>query len=77
MLDAEAMTHADADAVEALFALKRELDARDTVMMIAGGHGMFRIAMERSGLIEAVGHDHVFVSVEQAVAAIERRGAPI
>ncbi|MBZ0073964.1 SulP family inorganic anion transporter [Bordetella hinzii] len=77
VLDAEAMTHADADAVEALFALKRELDARDTVMMIAGGHGMFRIAMERSGLIEAVGHDHVFVSVEQAVAAIERRGAPI
>lgn len=38
---------------------------------------MFRIAMERSGLIEAVGHDRVFISVEQAVAAIERRGAPI
>ncbi|OZI72280.1 sulfate transporter [Bordetella genomosp. 12] len=74
VLDAEAMTHADADAVEALFRLKRELDARETVMMIAGGHGLFRTAMERSGLIEAVGPEQVFISVEQAVAAIEQRG---
>lgn len=75
VLDAEAMTHADADAVEALFALKRELDAHDTVMMVAGGHGRFRLAMERSGLIEEIGRDQVFSSVEQAVAAIEQRRA--
>ncbi|AMD48143.1 inorganic anion transporter, SulP family [Bordetella holmesii CDC-H635-BH] len=77
ILDAEAMTHADADAVDALFTLKRELQARDTVMMIAGGHGLFRTAMERSGLIEAVGAERVFVSVEQAVAAIERHSVPV
>ncbi|CAJ48477.1 SulP family inorganic anion transporter [Bordetella avium] len=75
VLDAEAMTHADADAVEALFTLKRELDARDTVMMIAGGHGLFRTAMERSGLIEAVGPEQVFISAEHAVASIEQRRA--
>ncbi|MEJ2895181.1 hypothetical protein [Bordetella avium] len=69
------MTHADADAVEALFTLKRELDARDTVMMIAGGHGLFRTAMERSGLIEAVGPEQVFISAEHAVASIEQRRA--
>lgn len=73
VLDAEAMTHADADAVEALFALKRDLDACGTEMMIAGGHGWFRMAMERSGLIEAVGRDQVFFCVEQAVEAIEQR----
>lgn len=74
VLDAEAMTHADADAVESLFSLKRELEARDCVMMVAGGHGMFRIAMERSGLVEAIGHDNIFLSAEHAVQAIEARG---
>lgn len=73
VLDAEAMTQADADAVEALYELKRELDERDITMLVAGGHGQFRMALERSGLVKKIGRDNIFGSPEQAVEAIERR----
>lgn len=73
VLDAEAMTQADADAVEALYELKRELDDRHITMLVAGGHGQFRMALERSGLVKKIGRDNIFGSPEQAVEAIERR----
>ncbi|MNL43288.1 putative sulfate transporter [compost metagenome] len=72
VLDAEAMTQADADAVEALYELKRELDARHISLLVAGGHGQFRMALERSGLVKKIGRDKIFGSAEQAVEAIER-----
>jgi MFS superfamily sulfate permease-like transporter len=72
VLDAEAMTQADADAVEALYELKRELDARGMTLLVAGGHGQFRMALERSGLVKKIGRDKIFGSPEQAVDAIER-----
>ncbi|WP_332613096.1 SulP family inorganic anion transporter [Achromobacter sp. ESBL13] len=77
VLDAEAMTQADADAVEALYELKRELDARNITLLVAGGHGQFRMALERSGLVKKIGRDKIFGTPEQAVEAIERwRQAP-
>lgn len=72
VLDAEAMTHADADAVEALHEFKTELDSRGIKLAIAGGHGNFRKALDRSGFADEVGRDRIFVSPEQAVEAIER-----
>lgn len=72
LLDAEAMTQADADAVEALYELKRELDARNIMLLVAGGHGQFRMALERSGLVKKIGQDKIFGSPEQAVVAVER-----
>jgi MFS superfamily sulfate permease-like transporter len=72
VLDAEAMTQADADAVEALYELKRELDERGMTLLVAGGHGQFRMALERSGLVKKIGRDKIFGSPEQAVDAIER-----
>ena len=62
VLDAEAMTQADADAVEALYELKRELDARGMTLLVAGGHGQFRTALERSGLVKKIGRDKIFGS---------------
>ncbi|KAG0921383.1 hypothetical protein G6F31_020348 [Rhizopus arrhizus] len=78
VLDAEAMTQADADAVEALYELKRELDDRGITLLVAGGLGQFRIALERSGLVKKIGRDKIFGSPEQAVEAVERwrQGAP-
>jgi len=78
VLDAEAMTQADADAVEALYELKRILDERGISLLVAGGHGKFREALQRSGLVKKIGPDRVFVSPEQAVEAIERwrQGGP-
>ncbi|CUI83365.1 SulP family inorganic anion transporter [Achromobacter kerstersii] len=76
VLDAEAMTQADADAVEALYELKRELDDRHITLLVAGGHGQFRMALERSGLVKKIGRDKIFGSPEQAVEAIERWRQP-
>ncbi len=78
VLDAEAMTQADADAVEALYELKRILDERGISLLVAGGHGKFREALQRSGLVKKIGPDRIFVSPEQAVEAIERwrQGGP-
>jgi len=76
VLDAEAMTQADADAVEALYELKRELDDRHITLLVAGGHGQFRLALERSGLVKKIGRDKIFGSPEQAVEAIERWRQP-
>ncbi len=72
VLDAEAMTQADADAVEALYELKRVLDERGITLLVAGGHGKFRMALQRSGLVKKIGSDRIFGSPEQAVDAIER-----
>ena len=72
VLDAEAMTQADADAIEALYELRRELRDRGMVLLVAGGHGQFRMALERSGLADRIGRDKIFPSPEQAVEAIER-----
>jgi len=78
VLDAEAMTQADADAVEALYELKRNLDERGITLLVAGGHGKFREALQRSGLVKKIGPDRIFGSPEQAVDAIERwrQGGP-
>jgi high affinity sulfate transporter 1 len=78
VLDAEAMTQADADAVEALYELKRILDERGISLLVAGGHGKFREALQRSGLVKKIGPDRIYVSPEQAVEAIERwrQGGP-
>ena len=72
VLDAEAMTQADADAIEALYELRRELRDRGMVLLVAGGHGQFRMALDRSGLADRIGRDKIFASPEQAVEAIER-----
>ena len=52
--------------------LRRELRDRGMVLLVAGGHGQFRMALERSGLAERIGRDKIFPSPEQAVEAIER-----
>ncbi|MBB1626122.1 sulfate transporter [Achromobacter sp. UMC71] len=72
VLDAEAMTQADADAIEALYELRRALRDRGMVLLVAGGHGQFRMALDRSGLADRIGRDKIFASPEQAVEAIER-----
>ncbi|WP_255032134.1 SulP family inorganic anion transporter [Bordetella genomosp. 1] len=71
VLDAEAMTHADADAIDALTQLRNEVEARGMTLLLAGGHGNFRMALDRSGLADAIGRDRIFLTPEQAVEAVE------
>jgi len=48
------------------------LDERGITLVVAGGHGKFREALQRSGLVNKIGQNKIFGSPEQAVEAIER-----
>jgi high affinity sulfate transporter 1 len=71
VLDTSAMLHADTGAVDALEALKAELDRTGVVLLLGGGHGHFRDILERSGLIDAIGRDRVLGTPDAALSAAE------
>jgi high affinity sulfate transporter 1 len=71
VIDASAMLHADTGAVDALEALKAELDRKGIVLLLGGGHGDFCDILERSGLIDLIGRDRVFTTPTEALAAAE------
>lgn len=71
VIDASAMLHGDTGAVDALEALKAELDRKGIVMLLGGGHGDFCDILERSGLIDLIGRDRVFTTPTEALAAAE------
>jgi len=71
VIDASAMLHADTGAVDALEALKAELDRKGIALLLGGGHGDFCDILERSGLIDLIGRDRVFASPGEALVAAE------
>ena len=71
VIDASAMLHADTGAVDALEALKAELDRQGITLLLGGGHGDFCDILERSGLIELIGRDRIFATPGQALRAAE------
>jgi len=71
IIDASAMLHADTGAVDALEALKADLDQKGVALLIGGGHGDFCDILERSGLIDLIGRDRVFATPGEALAAAE------
>lgn len=71
VIDASAMLHADTGAVDALEALKAELDRKGIILLIGGGHGDFCDILERSGLTDLIGRDRVFNTCGAALAAAE------
>ncbi len=71
VLDTSAMLYADTGAVDAIEALKVELDRLGVGLLAGGGHGRFRDVMERSGVVELLGRDRVFRTPGAALAAAE------
>jgi SulP family sulfate permease len=71
IIDASAMLHADTGAVDALEALKAELDRQGVVLLLGGGHGDFCDILERSGLIDLIGRDRIFATPREALTAAE------
>jgi high affinity sulfate transporter 1 len=71
VLNASAMHYADTSTVDALETLKAELDRRGIGIMIGGGHGDFRVILDRSGLAELIGPDHIFTTTSEALLAAE------
>jgi sulfate permease, SulP family len=71
VIDASAMLHADTGAVDAIEALKADLDRQGVTLLIGGGHGDFCDILQRSGLIDLIGRDRVFGTPAEALAAAE------
>ena len=71
VIDASVMPYADTGAVDALEALKTELDRKGVTLLVGGGHGIFHDILERSGTIDLIGRDRVFGTPESALDAAE------
>jgi SulP family sulfate permease len=71
VLDASVMPYADTGAIDALEALKTELDRKGIALLVGGGHGSFHDILERSGMIDLIGRDRIFNTPETALAAAE------
>jgi high affinity sulfate transporter 1 len=71
VLNASGMNHADSSTVYALEALKAGLDQRGITLLIGGGHGDFRVILERSGVVELIGRQHVHTTGREALLAAE------
>ncbi|HEY6814686.1 MAG TPA: SulP family inorganic anion transporter [Croceibacterium sp.] len=72
VLNASSMTHADTSTVDELETLKAVLDTRGIALLIGGGHGDFRVILDRSGLKDLIGRDRVHLNGREALLAAER-----
>jgi high affinity sulfate transporter 1 len=73
ILDASAISHLDASALDTLDEVRVALAERGVIFGIADMHSRPRAAIGRSGLEARIGSDMVFGSAEAAIAAFERR----
>jgi MFS superfamily sulfate permease-like transporter len=73
LLDAESILVLDITGAQALETLRGELAAKGTVLAVARAKGLFREMLERSGLADRVGREHLFPTVHDGVAAFSSK----
>lgn len=71
VLDTSAMMYADSAAVEMMESLKAQLESDGIAILTGGGHGRFRLVMERSGLFDLHTPDRWFPNASAALAHAE------
>ena len=74
MFDAEGVTNIDASGVDALEQLVTRLDADGITLTIARLKGPMVRHLDDAGLLDRIGHDHVFPTVHAAVEACPGQG---
>jgi SulP family sulfate permease len=74
ILDLEAVEEIDTTGVDALTRLHHTLSTRGVDVALARAHRAVRDALEREGVIELIGSDHVYVTL--AAAAVGLGQAP-
>jgi len=70
ILDFEAVSYVDSTGSAALAALKDTLDDRGVVLAVARAMGAARDLLRRDGIVAALGEDHFFATVSDAVVAL-------
>jgi MFS superfamily sulfate permease-like transporter len=70
ILDTTSIPYADSTAMEVLMEFKAMLDGRGVRLILAGAHGLFEQAVERSGLSASLGPANIFPDSHVAVRAL-------
>ena len=73
VLDAEAIPILDTTGADVLESLRADLLKQGTILTIARSKGWFRLMLDRTGLADQIGRDHLFTSVRAAVKAASSR----
>jgi SulP family sulfate permease len=72
VLNVEAMVEVDIDAVDVLHDVRRDLAGRGIVFALARMKQDLRSDLERTGLLEQIGEDHIFPTLPTAVDAFRQ-----
>jgi SulP family sulfate permease len=72
LIDAGPSLVLDVTGAEALDTLRRELADRGIVLAIARSQGLFQLMLDRSGVTERIGAQHLFPTVREGVHAFVR-----
>lgn len=75
LINAESISHVDSSAVHALKDWMKELQAQGIKVYFAGLIGPVRDVFSKTGLVELIGENHLFMSNQQAVDAFENRAS--
>jgi MFS superfamily sulfate permease-like transporter len=73
ILDAESVPVLDVTGADALEELRGELAGHGIVLAIARAKGLFRVMLERTGLAERIGKEHLFPTVHAGARAFVER----
>lgn len=71
LIDLEASARLDIDSIEMLTDLQTELKAKGIELLLANLRAPVRDVLQRSGLIERIGKQHIYPSVEEGVQAFQ------
>ena len=69
LLDLEKNFDLDVEAIDSLVELDRELNLAGVELWLAQPHGGTRDMLDRSGLTERIGQDHIFPTIGEAATA--------
>jgi high affinity sulfate transporter 1 len=75
VLDAEAITHADATGLDALLDLTNDLRRDEITLVLARLRTRMEEQLETAGVLDAIGREHLYPTVRAAVRACAGRGA--
>jgi MFS superfamily sulfate permease-like transporter len=73
LIDLQATARLDIDSLEMLTELQNELQAKDIELLLASVRAPVRDILQRSGLVDTIGKQHIYLSVEEGVRAHEMR----
>jgi SulP family sulfate permease len=74
VLDADAITHVDSTGLDALVDVAKDLESDEITLVMARLRTRMQEQLEDAGVLDVIGHGHLYPTVRAAVEAYESRG---